>query len=169
MERGLSILRDAGAKDVVVLHCVSEYPAPAELVNLRAMVSMRHALGVPVGYSDHTAGIEVALAAVALGACVVEKHFTLDRGLPGPDQRASLEPAELASFVASIRLVEASLGDGIKRPTETERQNALAVRRSLAAALDIPAGAVLTREMLTALRPGTGISPDRIDQIVGPE
>jgi N,N'-diacetyllegionaminate synthase len=167
VRRGLEILRDAGADGVVVLHCVSEYPAAVEDANLRAMVSMRDALEVPVGYSDHTPGVEAALAAVALGACVVEKHFTLDRALPGPDQRASLEPAELASFIASIRRVEASLGDGVKRPTETERENALAVRRSLAAAVDIPAGAVLTREMLTALRPGTGISPDRIDQLVG--
>ena len=131
------------------------------------MATMAERLGVPVGYSDHTEGTEVALAAVALGACVLEKHFTLDRSLPGPDHRASLEPEELAALVRAVRRVEAALGDGVKAPTAAERRNAAVVRRSLAAAADLPAGAELTREMLTALRPGTGIPPARIDEVVG--
>ena len=131
------------------------------------MATMADRLGVPVGYSDHTEGPEVALAAVALGACVLEKHVTLDRSMPGPDHRASLEPEELAALVRAVRRVEAALGDGVKAPTAAERRNAAVVRRSLAAAADLPAGAELTREMLTALRPGTGISPARIDEVVG--
>ena len=167
VERALTVLHAAGAEHIVVLHCVSEYPAAAEDANLRAMATMGARLGCPIGYSDHTEGSEVALAAVALGACVLEKHFTLDRTLPGPDHRASLEPDELAAFVTAVRRVESSLGTGIKEPTEVERRNALAVRRSLAAAEDLSAGTVLTREMLTALRPGTGISPARIEAVIG--
>jgi N,N'-diacetyllegionaminate synthase len=167
VERALAVLRGAGDADVVVLHCVSEYPAAAEDANLRAMATMRARFGVPIGYSDHTQGSEVALAAVALGAAVLEKHFTLDRTLPGPDHRASLEPDELARLVAAVRRVESSLGTGIKEPTEAERRNARAVRRSLAAAEDLAAGTVLTREMLTALRPGTGISPASIEAVIG--
>jgi N,N'-diacetyllegionaminate synthase len=165
--RALAVLRGAGDVDVVVLHCVSEYPAAAEDANLRAMATMSARFGCPIGYSDHTEGSEVALAAVALGASVLEKHFTLDRRLPGPDHRASLEPDELARFVTAVRRVESALGTGIKEPTEAERRNARAVRRSLAAAEDLPAGTVLTREVLTALRPGTGISPARIESVVG--
>ncbi|HEV3404621.1 MAG TPA: N-acetylneuraminate synthase [Gaiellaceae bacterium] len=160
-------LTDAGAVSIVLLHCVSAYPAPAADANLRAMATMAGRFGLPVGYSDHTEGDEVALAAVALGACVLEKHFTLDRSLPGPDQRASLEPAELERLVRGVRRVESALGDGLKRPTPLETENARAVRRSLAAADDLPAGARLTAGMLTALRPGTGISPTRIDEVVG--
>ncbi len=167
VEDAIAVLRAAGADDLVVLHCVTEYPAPVEHANLRAIATMAEQLGLPVGYSDHTQGDEAALAAVALGACVLEKHFTLDRSLPGPDHRASLEPDELAALVRSVRRVEAALGDGLKRPTAEERRNASAVRRSLAAAADLPAGVVLTRGMLTALRPGTGISPARIDEVVG--
>lgn len=159
--------RAAGAGELVVLHCVSDYPAPSEDANLRAMATMAERLGVPVGYSDHTEGSEVALAAVALGACMIEKHLTLDRSLPGPDHRASLEPDELAALFGASRRVEAALGDGVKEPTVAERLNAGAVRRSLAAAGDLPAGVELTREMLTALRPGNGIPPGRIDEVVG--
>ncbi len=159
--------RAAGASDLIVLHCVSEYPAAPADANLRAMATMAERLGVPVGYSDHTEGVEVALAAVALGACMLEKHFTLDRSLPGPDHRASLEPDELAELFADARRVEAALGDGVKAPTEAERENAAVVRRSLAAAGDLAAGVELTRELLTALRPGTGIPPARIDEVVG--
>ena len=160
-------LRDAGNTDLVVLHCTSAYPAPAEEANLRAIATLRDALGVPVGYSDHTEGDEAALAAVALGACVLEKHFTVDRALPGPDQRASLEPTELARLVERVRAVEAALGDGIKRPGAAERENAAVVRRSLAAAEDIAVGTVLVDAMVTALRPGTGIPPARIDEVLG--
>ncbi len=167
VEAAVDVLRRAGAADLVVLHCVSEYPAQPADANLRAMATMADRLGVPVGFSDHTEGTEVALAAVALGACILEKHFTLDRSLPGPDHRASLEPDDLAAFVRAIRTVESALGDGVKRPTEAERANAAVVRRSLAASDYLPAGIVLTRGMLTALRPGTGISPARIDEVVG--
>ena len=165
--RAVEVLRTAGATDVVVLHCTTAYPADASEANLRALATLRERLGVAVGYSDHTTGDEVALAAVALGACVLEKHFTLDRTLAGPDHRASLEPDELARLVERVRRVEAALGDGVKRPTASERETAAVVRRSLAAADDLAAGSVLTRAMLTSLRPGTGISPERIDEVVG--
>jgi N,N'-diacetyllegionaminate synthase len=167
VEEALRTLRRAGAEDVCVLHCVSAYPAPAEQANLRAMAAMTERLGVPVGFSDHTEGDEVALAAVALGACVLEKHFTLDRSLPGPDHRASLEPDELAALVRRVRRVEAALGDGVKRPAEAELANAAVVRRSLAAARELRAGEVLTRELVTALRPGTGLPPSALSEVVG--
>jgi N,N'-diacetyllegionaminate synthase len=157
----------SGDAPLVLLHCTSAYPAPAEQANLRAIATMRDEFGLPVGYSDHSEGDAVALAAVALGACVLEKHFTLDRSLPGPDHRASLEPAQLAELVRRIRLVEGALGDGVKRPTPTELENAAVVRRSLAAAEDIPAGTVLSDGMVTALRPGTGIPPGKIGEVLG--
>jgi N,N'-diacetyllegionaminate synthase len=167
VEAAVATLRAGGADELVVLQCTSAYPAPAEEANLRAMATMRDTFGVPVGFSDHTKGDEVALAAVALGACVLEKHFTLDRSLAGPDHRASLEPEELARLVARVRRVEVALGDGVKAPTAAERENSLLVRRSVAAAADLEKGAVLTRAMLTALRPGTGIPAARIDDVVG--
>ncbi len=167
VEAAVAAIRDEGNDRIVLLHCVSAYPATVEESNLRAMATMRDALGLPVGFSDHTTGIEAALAAVALGACVLEKHFTLDRLLPGPDHRASLEPDELARLIASIRAVEASLGDGEKRPTAAEEPNRLLVRRSLAAGRDLEAGTVLAPELLTALRPATGISPADLRIVVG--
>lgn len=151
----------------VLLHCVSAYPAPVEEANLRAIPTMAERFGVPVGYSDHTLGADVPLAAVALGACVVEKHLTLDRTLPGPDHAASMEPGELAALVHSIRAVESALGDGVKRPSPSEEANRPIVRRSLAAARDLSTGTTLEREMLTALRPGTGIAPTRVGEVVG--
>ena len=167
VQAAVATLRDAGANDVVVLHCVSAYPAPADEANLRAMATLRDALGVPVGFSDHTEGDEVALAAVALGACALEKHFTLDRSSLGPDHASSLEPAELAQLVARVRRVESALGDGVKAPSSAERENADAIRRSLAAADDLPEGTVLTEEMLIALRPGTGIPVARVADVLG--
>jgi N-acetylneuraminate synthase/N,N'-diacetyllegionaminate synthase len=167
VESAVATLRGAGAQDIVVLHCTSAYPAPAAEANLRAMATMRDALDVPVGFSDHTEGDEVALAAVALGASVVEKHFTLDRSLAGPDHASSLEPAELTAFVARVRRVESALGDGIKTPTAAERVNTDAVRRSLAAVDDLPGGTILTVEMLIALRPGTGIPVARMADVLG--
>jgi len=167
VEAALRRLRVAGAHELVVLHCTSAYPAPAAEANLRAITTMRDALGVPVGFSDHTAGDAVALAAVALGAAALEKHFTLDRALPGPDHRASLEPVELAGLVTEIRRVESALGDGVKVPSAAEHENAALVRRSLAAAADLAAGTVITRETLTALRPGTGIPAAHVDAVVG--
>ena len=136
-------------------------------VNLRAMIGMREAFGVPVGYSDHTSGIEVAIAAVALGASVIEKHFTLDRSLPGPDHRASLEPGELRAMVACIRNIERALGDGIKRPTASELRNRPVVRKSLVAARAISAGERFSEQNLAVKRPGTGLSPMRWDEAVG--
>lgn len=152
---------------VTVLQCTTEYPAPVEDTNLRAMITMRENLGVRVGYSDHTMGVDVALAAVALGACVVEKHFTMDRSLPGPDHAASLEPSELAALVRGIREVEVSLGDGVKRPSARELANTVAARKSIVAARDIHAGETLRAEALTTKRPGNGILPMRWDEVLG--
>jgi N-acetylneuraminate synthase/N,N'-diacetyllegionaminate synthase len=160
-------LRAAGTSDLVLLHCTSEYPAPAGEANVRAIPAMRERFGVPVGFSDHTEGDEVALAAVALGAAVVEKHLTLDRALPGPDHRASAEPPELRRLVQAIRRVESSLGDGVKVPTPSELPNVDVVRRSIAAGRDLPAGTVLTEQALAALRPATGIPTSRLDEVVG--
>lgn len=167
VEGALRILAESGCREVVLLHCVSNYPTDPANVNLRAMETMARAFGVPVGFSDHTPGLETALAAVALGACVIEKHFTIDRNLPGPDHRSSLEPVELRRLVTGIRLVEAALGDGVKRPAPAEADNRRVIRRSLAAAADLPSGAVLTRDVLRALRPATGISPLLLDAVVG--
>jgi N,N'-diacetyllegionaminate synthase len=152
---------------ITLLHCNTEYPTPFEDVNLRAMVSLRSAFGVEVGYSDHTAGIEVPIAAVALGASVIEKHFTLDRSLPGPDHQASLEPAELAAMVRAIRHVEQALGDGIKRPMPSEMKNRPIARKSIVAARAIGAGEVFSESNLTTKRPGTGVSPMRWDELMG--
>ena len=136
-------------------------------VNLRAMLSIRNALGVEVGYSDHTLGIEVPIAAVALGATVIEKHFTLDRSLPGPDHQASLEPDELKTMVHAIRNIEKALGDGIKRPSPSEVKNKPIARKSLVAAIAIRAGECFTETNLAVKRPGTGISPMRWDEVIG--
>ncbi len=167
VERAVGVLRRAGAGGIVALHCVSAYPAAASDANLRAMQTMADRLGVPIGYSDHTEGTDVALAAAALGACAIEKHFTLDRALPGPDHRASLEPDELGELIRGVRRVESALGDGVKRRRPAEQEVAVAVRRSLAAAEPLTAGTVLEEAMLIPLRPGTGIPPDRIDDVVG--
>lgn len=156
-----------GLQGVTVLHCTSAYPAPDSSLNLRAMVSMGRDLGVAVGYSDHSLGIEAPLAAVALGAAVIEKHLTLDRALPGPDHSASLEPGEFAAMTAGIRRVSAMLGDGVKAPTPEELDTARVARRSVAAALDIPAGALIEEAMLMCRRPATGIAPRELEQIVG--
>jgi N,N'-diacetyllegionaminate synthase len=138
-----------------------------EDVNLKAMISMKQAFGVEVGYSDHTPGIEVAIAAVALGATVIEKHFTLDRNLPGPDHKASLEPHELKAMVNAIRNIEVALGDGIKQPSRSELMNKPVVRKSIVACREIKAGELFSEENLAAKRPGTGISPMRWDHIIG--
>ena len=168
IEAAVAVLETAGTtRDrITVLHCTTEYPTPMRDVNLRAMSSLRDALGVTVGYSDHTAGIEVAVAAVALGATVIEKHFTLDRNLPGPDHQASLEPAELIQMVAAIRNIEQSLGDGIKRPTPSELKNRPVARKSIVAARAIRAGERFTDGNLTVKRPGTGLSPMLWDEVL---
>jgi N,N'-diacetyllegionaminate synthase len=165
--KAVATIRATGNQQLVLLQCVSNYPAQPSSVNLRAMYSLAEAFGVPVGYSDHTKGIEVAVAAVALGACVVEKHFTINRELPGPDHRASLEPHELTSMVRSIRNVEAALGDGNKRPALEEANTAAVARRSLVAARHIASGTVLTEELVAILRPGTGLPPAMRPQLVG--
>jgi N-acetylneuraminate synthase len=144
---------------VTLLHCTSEYPAPARQANLRAIDTMRAAFGLPVGYSDHTEGLHIAVAAAARGACLIEKHFTLDRGLPGPDHAASLEPAELAAMVRALRDIPEALGDGVKRPNPAEARNLGVVRKSLVAARAIAKGEAYGPENLAAKRPGTGLSP----------
>jgi N,N'-diacetyllegionaminate synthase len=153
--------------DMVVLHCTTEYPTPMAEVNLLAMQNIGNALGVAVGYSDHTVGIEVSVAAVALGARVIEKHFTLDRNLPGPDHKASLEPAELTALVRAIRNVEEALGNGIKRPTPSELKNRQIVRKSLVAAVPIARGEEFSVHNMAVKRPGTGLSPMRWDEMLG--
>ena len=169
IEAALDVLEQAGMSRgfITVLHCNTEYPTPMTDVNLRAMLAMRDAFGVAVGYSDHTVGIEVAIAAVALGAAVIEKHFTLDRNLPGPDHKASLEPDELSAMVAAIRNIEQALGDGIKRPSASEAKNKPIARKSLVAARTIRAGEVFSETNVTIKRPGTGLSPMRWDEVLG--
>lgn len=169
IEAALRILEHAGTLHhrITVLHCTTEYPTPMEDVNLRAMLAIREAFDVAVGYSDHTSGIEVAIAAVALGATVIEKHFTLDRDLPGPDHKASLEPNELKAMVAAIRHVESALGDGIKRPSVGEEKNKAMARKCLVAACDIREGEIFCEENLAVKRPGHGISPMRWDEVLG--
>lgn len=153
--------------DITVLHCTTEYPTPPADVNLRAMWTLADVLGTRVGYSDHTEGISVSIAAVALGAAVIEKHFTLDRSMEGPDHRASLEPVELTEMIAAIRVVEQALGDGAKRPTFGEIENAAAARKSIVAARPIVAGEVFSEDNLTTKRPGTGLSPMLWDDVIG--
>jgi len=158
---------DAGCRELVILHCVSNYPAAPEEINLRAMKTMEKAFAVPIGFSDHTEGTSVCLAAVARGAAVVEKHFTLDKTLPGPDHRASLEPKELESLIKGIREIELSLGDGRKLPSPTELETAKVARRSIVAAKDILAGTVLQSESIVLKRPGTGLPPSKIKSLLG--
>jgi N,N'-diacetyllegionaminate synthase len=169
IEAAIDALEKAGTPrgNLTLLHCTTEYPTPMTEVNLRAMQSLQAAFGVAVGYSDHTSGIEVSTAAVALGASVIEKHFTLDRNLPGPDHKASLEPQELKAMVAAIRNIELALGDGIKRLTPSEARNKPVARKSLVARRDIKAGELFSAENMTAKRPGTGVSPMRWDDIIG--
>ncbi|OSQ27335.1 N-acetylneuraminate synthase [Thalassospira sp. MCCC 1A03138] len=167
--QALDALVNAGAsKDAItLLHCTTEYPAPMQSVNLRAMLTLRDEFDVKVGYSDHTQGIEVSVAAVALGASVIEKHFTLDRNMPGPDHQASLEPEELALMVRSIRNVEIALGDGIKQPSQVEISNRDVARKSLVALRPIRYGECYSAQNVTAKRPGTGLSPMRWDEVMG--
>lgn len=165
----LRVLEEAGTpRDrITVLHCNTEYPTPMRDVNLRAMVTLRETFGVTVGYSDHTLGIEVPIAAVALGAAVIEKHFTLSRSLSGPDHKASLEPGELKAMVAAIRNIEQALGDGVKQPSASESKNRLVARKSLVASCAIRAGELFSATNLLAKRPGTGLSPMHWDEVIG--
>ena len=154
-------------EQITLLHCNTQYPTPYQDVNLNAMASIKHEFDIQVGYSDHTSGIEVPIAAVALGAKVIEKHFTIDRNLPGPDHKASLEPHELKAMVSAIRHIEQALGDGIKRVSDSEKANISVARKSIVAACPIKKGEPLTEENLTVKRPGTGLSPMLWDKVVG--
>ena len=169
IERALDILVESGTSkgNITVLHCNTEYPTPFEDVNLAAMLTIRAAFNVNVGYSDHTLGIEIPIAAVALGAAVIEKHFTLNRDMEGPDHKVSLEPDELKNMVTAIRNIESSIGDGVKRPSPSELKNKLIVRKSIVATIDIKEGSMFKENNITAKRPGTGISPMKWDDVIG--
>jgi N,N'-diacetyllegionaminate synthase len=167
VETAVRTIKETGHQEMVLLHCVSNYPAAPADVNLRAMLTMTTAFQLPVGYSDHTLGLEVSLAAVAMGACVIEKHFTLDRGLPGPDHPSSLEPHELTALVKGIRVVEAALGHGRKEPAISEANVAAVARRSLVVTEDVVAGTVLTEEWIAIKRPGNGLPPLARPYVVG--
>lgn len=163
----VDVLNQFGTTDITLLHCTTEYPAPYDSVNLRAMTTLKKEFGFSVGYSDHTKGIEIPIAAVAMGATVIEKHFTLDCNMEGPDHKASLAPEELKEMVIAIRDVEKAIGDGIKQPSEAEKKNISVARKSIVAACDIKKGEVFTEINLTAKRPGGGISPMKWDSILG--
>lgn len=163
----VGVLKENGAKEITVLHCTTDYPAKYEDVNLNAMLSLKEKLNLPVGYSDHTEGIIVPVAAVALGAVVIEKHFTLDKTMKGPDHKASIEPDELREMVSVIRSIEAALGNGKKEPVESELKNINIVRKSIVAKCDINEGELFSENNLTTKRPGNGISPMRWDEVVG--
>ena len=164
VQKAIETLVDSGSGPIVLLHCTSEYPAPAEETNLNAIGVMRQAFGLPVGFSDHTTGNEAAIAATALGAVVIEKHLTLDRTLAGPDHAASMEPQEFAGLVRAVRRTATMLGDGIKRPTPSEAHNCPLVRRGLVAATDLPVGTVLSGHDVAIKRPAAGIAPELLPQ-----
>ena len=163
----LAVLKENGSGDVTLLHCTTDYPAPLSDVNLNAMVTLQKKFGCPVGYSDHTKGIEVSIAAVAMGASVIEKHFTLDRNLPGPDHKASLEPGELKAMIDAIRNIELAKGSFEKKPSEAEQKNRLVARKSIVATCTIRKGETLCVDNLTTKRPGSGISPMRWNEVIG--
>lgn len=167
IESAINILREHGSGDISLLHCNTEYPTPYEDVNLRAMSTLKEKFGVRVGYSDHTQGIEVPIAAVALGAEIIEKHFTLDHNMEGPDHKASLEPDELKQMVDGIRKTEKALGNGIKTASPSEKKNIQIARKSIVARRDIKKGEILTEENLAVKRPGNGISPMRWYEVIG--
>jgi N,N'-diacetyllegionaminate synthase len=167
VEEAIHAIKMEGACELSLLHCVTEYPAPYNQINLRAMETLRQAFGLPVGYSDHTPGIEVAVAAVALGAVIIEKHLTLDQSLPGPDHKASLEPQQFSRMVQSIRNVSVALGDGIKRPAPCEIPNMTVARKSVVAARDLDSGHKIAAVDLLVKRPGNGIPPKQIPLVIG--
>ena len=167
IKESVEVLQENGCKDLILLHCTTEYPAPLESVNLLAMKTLQKEFGCEVGYSDHTKGIDVPCYAVSLGATVIEKHFTTDKNLPGPDHKASLEPQELKEMVDRIREIELILGDGNKKPQEAESKNKAVARKSIVAKCDIIKGEILTEENLTCKRPGNGISPMKWKSVIG--
>ncbi len=167
IERALRVIYNEGNNNIIILHCTTNYPTPYEEVNLKAMHTLATAFKLPVGYSDHTLGIEVPVAAVAMGAKIIEKHFTLDKNLPGPDHKASLEPNELKEMVKAIRNIEMALGDGIKKPNDSEIEIMKVARKSLIATRDIRAGEIIKKSDITIKRPGTGILPKFGDIVIG--
>lgn len=167
VEEAIRILNNQGTTDITLLHCTTQYPTPMEDVNLKAMFTMKERFGLEVGYSDHTEGIEVPIAAVAMGATVIEKHFTLDKNMEGPDHRASLEPNELIKMVQAIRNIEKALGNGEKVPSKCELQNKEIVRKSIVAKVSIQEGELFNEDNLTVKRPGSGISPMRWHEVLG--
>ena len=167
IKEAITLLERSGTHDITVLHCTTEYPAPIKDVNLNVMSTLRETFGYPVGYSDHTQGIEVDLAAVALGATVIEKHFTLDRNLPGPDHKASLEPKQLKAMVDGIRKIEMALGSKEKKPSEEELKNRSVARKSIVAKAIIKKGEALTEKNITTKRPGIGLNPMRWNEVIG--
>jgi len=167
VQYSVATIRAAGNENIVVLHCTTNYPAQKDEVNLRAMATLQKELGVPCGYSDHTSGIEVPIAVTALGAVAIEKHFTLDRSMPGPDHKASLEPDELMAMVNSIRNIEQAMGSFEKKPTFNELEIAPIARKSLVAARLMSSGTILEVRDITVKRPGTGISPPNFDKVIG--
>ena len=169
IENAVATLLKWGTKkeNIIILHCNTEYPTPYQDVNLKAMDAIREKFGVEVGYSDHTKGIEVPIAAVALGSTVIEKHFTLDRNMEGPDHKASLEPDELKAMVSAIRNIEKAVGDGIKKVTDSEKGNIAVARKSIVASRNIKKGEILSEDNLTVKRPGTGISPMHWEEVLG--
>lgn len=167
VEEAIEVIANSGNQQIILLHCVSCYPTKIEDMNLRAMETLRCVFNLPVGLSDHSIGITVPIAAAALGACIIEKHFTLDKNLPGPDHRASLEPKELKQMVKAIRDVQKAMGDGIKKPTMEEEENKKVVRRGIVALTDILQGTTLTVEMLDIKRPVAGIEAKHLATVVG--
>jgi N,N'-diacetyllegionaminate synthase len=169
IEQAINVLEDMGTSrnKITILHCTSEYPTPMNEVNLHAMLTLQKAFNVAVGYSDHTKGIEISIAAVALGATVIEKHLTIDRNLPGPDHQSSVEPYELKQMISAIRNIEKAMGDGIKRPTASEKKNKIVARKSIVARRAISKGELFSNENLTVKRPENGISPMKWDEILG--
>ena len=169
VEEAVNVLKENGAGEITLLHCTTEYPAPFESVNLRAMNTLREKFETEVGYSDHTVGFEAAVAAAVLGASVIEKHFTLNHNMEGPDHKASLEPEEFEVMVNNIRLIEKALGDGVKQPAEAEKKNIAIARKSIVAAKDIKKGEIFTEDNITVKRPGSGISPMKWFEVLGTE
>ena len=163
----LKVIKKTGVESIILLHCVTNYPAKIEDMNLKVMETLESTFKLPVGLSDHTPGITIPIAAAALGACVIEKHFTMDKKLHGPDHRASLEPGELGQMVRAIRDVEKALGDGVKRLTAEEEEIKKVARRSIVAKVDIPEGAIIVEAMLDVRRPGTGIEPKYMEKVCG--
>jgi N,N'-diacetyllegionaminate synthase len=167
IQEALNVLYDSGAGKITLLHCTTEYPAPFETVNLKAMLTLKEEFQTDVGYSDHTMGTEIPIAAAAMGAVVIEKHFTLSRSMEGPDQKASLEPVELRSMVSAIRHIEQAMGDGEKKPVPSEMANMTVARKSIIARKMITKGEILTEENITTKRPGNGISPMKWHEVLG--